>query len=168
MDYKWRRKLAPIDAQVVGEELESIRQKGGGRLIPKAVVDDARPATSPLHPAFEWDDSVAGEEYRIHQARQIIRAVHVVVEDNGESTNETRPVFVHIDKGADKYYQAAAVAVTNVDEFQAALKELVKKVAGAQKALRDLRNTAKDVGVVGALNKAGNALESAKKVLAEL
>ena len=162
--YKWRRQLAPIAAAVVGEELEKIRQNSGGKLLPEVVVDEARSEESPLHPAFEWDDTTAAEEYRIGQARQIIRAVHVVV--IGTKPPKTRPVFVHINKGKnDKYYQSAAVAVRNVDEYQAALAELRSKVDSAVKAVNDLNETAKEVGAKRPLNRVSKALLNAQKEL---
>lgn len=42
------------------------------RLTPKLVVDTARDTTHPLHDRFEWDNSIAGEKWRIHQARDLI------------------------------------------------------------------------------------------------
>lgn len=59
------------------DELEAIRTKAqDGLLRAKDVVDFARSnPDSKLHAHFEWDDSVAAEEFRLHQARGLIRAV---------------------------------------------------------------------------------------------
>lgn len=143
--YEWNRRIAPIEADVVGEELERIRLKTG-RLTPDVVVKEARLKKSPIHAAFEWDDTLAGEKYRLHQARNIIRAVRVVTEDDaGESVSH--PQFVHINRGhEDQYYQSAEVAVENVDEFVLAVNGLAVKVAGAQRALDDLRAMAQGRG----------------------
>ena len=46
-------------------------------LAPKAVAWAAEHPESALHKALEWDDQVAGREYRINQVRQLIR-LHVV------------------------------------------------------------------------------------------
>lgn len=48
-----------------------------GALTPKGVVDAARDEAHPLHSRFEWDDAVAGEAYRLEQARGLIRSVRV-------------------------------------------------------------------------------------------
>lgn len=48
-----------------------------GKLTAENVVDEARPVDHPLHPRFEWNDSIAGEEFRIIQARALIRRVTV-------------------------------------------------------------------------------------------
>lgn len=50
-----------------------------GRLSPATVVEAARPADSPLHEFFEWDDSVAAEGFRLIQAAGLIRRVKVDV-----------------------------------------------------------------------------------------
>ena len=71
------------------EALREIAAKNGGVLLPEKVVDAARAEEHPLHGSFEWDDSVAGEQYRIHQARNIIR-VNVEVIGPKEKETEAR------------------------------------------------------------------------------
>jgi len=56
------------------EELLAIREQYG-QLTPAAIVDAARDEDHPLHGRFEWDDAVAGEKYRLAQARELIRVV---------------------------------------------------------------------------------------------
>ena len=69
------------DAQAVGERLAALEARG--RLTPESVLRDAKCPDSVLHPQFEWDDSKAANEYRLWQARQIIR-VSVTVIPNAE------------------------------------------------------------------------------------
>ena len=64
------------------EALEQIAAKNNGVLRPVDVVNEARSEKSPLHNAFEWDDSVAAEAYRIEQAKELIRVQVVVIGDN--------------------------------------------------------------------------------------
>ncbi len=43
MEYKWKPKsMIPVDADVAGNQLETIRQRNNDRLTPAAVVDDAK------------------------------------------------------------------------------------------------------------------------------
>lgn len=51
--------------------------KKKNELVAKDVVNEARPKEHYLHPKFEWDDSIAGEEYRIAQARRLIELVKI-------------------------------------------------------------------------------------------
>lgn len=52
-----------------------------GELTPDIVLDEARPEDSPLHSRFEWDDAVAGESWRRHQAHELIQSVKVVYKE---------------------------------------------------------------------------------------
>jgi hypothetical protein len=65
----------------------SLLMEAHGRLTPQLVVDAARPDDAPLHSRFEWNDEIAGERYRLDQAREIIRSVRVVYRD---ATTEER------------------------------------------------------------------------------
>jgi hypothetical protein len=73
-------------------ELKRIAEENDGLLQPETVVDEARPVSSPLHSRFEWDNTVAGEAYRLWQARQLIRVVVEVITQTGEKEN----VFVSL------------------------------------------------------------------------
>ena len=75
----------------IRDELERIYETNGV-LTPEAVVDDARPDDAPLHSHFEWDDALAGEQYRLVQARHLIRAVTV----DAPSSALRSPQQVHI------------------------------------------------------------------------
>lgn len=58
------------------DELAKIHQQKQ-RLTAEVVVEAAAPTSHPLHNRFEWDDSVAGHKYRLHQATELIRSVEV-------------------------------------------------------------------------------------------
>lgn len=60
-----------------------------GVLTPQLVVEEARDPASPLHDRFEWDDTAAGERYRQHQARQLIRTVRVTYGDDYDGSPRT-------------------------------------------------------------------------------
>lgn len=63
----------------INEELEHIRDEHGGTIKQVDVVNYARNPNTELHSQFEWDDSVAGEAYRLQQAARIIRSYIVSV-----------------------------------------------------------------------------------------
>jgi hypothetical protein len=65
--------------EVVEQELDRLTRLGGGTLPPVDVVNSARSPKSPLHRYFEWNDAIAGEAYRLDQARMLIRSVRVSV-----------------------------------------------------------------------------------------
>jgi hypothetical protein len=62
-------------SEIIRAHLEKLARDG--RLTPEQVLTDARKKTSPIHDAFEWDDSKAAEQFRLSQARHLIARVEV-------------------------------------------------------------------------------------------
>ena len=60
-------------------ELTQIMSRNGGTLPPERVVEAARPEGSALHAYFDWDDRVAGDKWRLQQARELIRSVRISI-----------------------------------------------------------------------------------------
>lgn len=83
-------------AQVYGECLDKISQKKSGRLKAIDVVDEARNTRNPLHNYFEWNNSKAGEKYRLHQARMLIN--HIVVTIKYDHTEKEQKAFFSINE----------------------------------------------------------------------
>lgn len=83
--YKGKIGLSDPEAQIIGEELESF----GGKFTPADIVKAARPERARLHKYFDWDDSHAAENYRLHQARQLVQRIRIVVVAGGTKM-ETR------------------------------------------------------------------------------
>lgn len=67
----------------IRRELERIRRANGGVLIPEQIVAAAKAKSSPLHSQFEWDDGEAAHQFRIYQARALIRVYVTVFDADG-------------------------------------------------------------------------------------
>lgn len=69
------------------DQLLAIRAEQGV-LTPQIVLEAARPDDHPLHDRFEWDDKIAGEQYRREQAHRLIQSVRVsyISKDNEPRT----------------------------------------------------------------------------------
>ena len=65
-----RNRITPEVVEVL-KHLES----RAGRLSPPDVIKEAESPDSLLHEFFEWDDTIAGDKYRMEQARKLIRRV---------------------------------------------------------------------------------------------
>lgn len=118
-----------IDAQTAGSELDRIRQRDG-TIIPAVVVDEARPEEAPLHPAFEWRDSVAAEQYRQHQASTLIKVVRVVPAAPQEARiSSVRPVS----------HGQATTEVEHYDPMAKEVQEAVGLVVEARRKIEALK-----------------------------
>jgi hypothetical protein len=83
MIYGWvRGSRIEAKAQDIGERIEQMRTVNAGVVTPELLVDDGRAEESPLHPCFEWDDTIAAERYRLDQARLVLRSLTVSIADD--------------------------------------------------------------------------------------
>lgn len=116
MVYKWREKShIKIDAQKAGETMEMLRTRNNGRLTQKIVLDDARSKASILHSAFEWDDAVAGEKYRLDQAGHLIRSITVDVKVPKQEKTKPVRAFVNVLREDDQSYTSVAHAMSDAE-----------------------------------------------------
>jgi len=60
---------------LVTSELEMLLEQGDGILKAEAVVEYAKNPDTALHNHFEWDDTEAARQYRLVQARHVVRVV---------------------------------------------------------------------------------------------
>lgn len=60
-------------------------EQAHGVLRAEDVVTAATPPESPLHSYFEWDDSTAAQEYRLVQARRLIREAVEYIDIDGST-----------------------------------------------------------------------------------
>lgn len=162
-----------VDAQVAGEELERIRETRG-ELAPSAIVEESRPKDAPLHGAFTWDNKKAADEYRLIEARQLVRIVTVLKDDE----EEQQPYYVHVarepavnDTEREGRYEPIHIVVQSPDLFERALSELESRVSSALKAVADLKHAAEGSNDSERLAKvalAVRALETASEAIRSL
>jgi len=143
------------------------------RLSASQVVDAAKPAKSPLHSWFVWDDTKAAGEYRLIQARQLIRRFNVQVEGREER-------LVHVpsldtDDESDTregYYRTGSAIVKSPSEYALAVAECMKRFRSAQESLKQLERLA--VAELGADKAVPNfevamkALDTARQAIAQI
>jgi len=78
MVFKWKPgSHHKVDAQIAGEVCKALEEEG--RLTAGDLVEESRPEEAPLHSEFEWDDSIAAEEFRKQQARVMIATIIEVI-----------------------------------------------------------------------------------------
>ncbi len=120
-----------------------------GAITASGLVESARPPESPAHDGFEWDDAVAGEEFRLQQARRWLRIVPIKVAGTSTTVDvssgdmESAPMvktrLTHVPPVDDKkegYYKPKETM--SGDEFGRALDEARRTMNSAKRAVDDL------------------------------
>ncbi len=70
--------------QEYGEYLWKLKEYNGDVLTPEYIVEQSKQKSSPLYEYFEWDNKIAGDKYRLWQARYLIARIEIIVKyDDG-------------------------------------------------------------------------------------
>lgn len=88
------------DPQKIADEIFSISDEP----TKEQIVDKARDESTELHDLFEWNDTIAAEEWRKEQAGAILRKLKVVFinDDADEEHEETKTIPVRMFYGNPK------------------------------------------------------------------
>jgi len=142
----------------VRQELLALMKANRGTLTPEAVVERARPESSPLHDCFEWDDDAAAEQYRLDQARRLIRMqVEVIKSPTGGAPVNVR-TFISLPSKRDRAddaddspgYIHVTEAIRKV-EYRTEMLAMMKADAAAFAA--KYQHMAEAAGIIGEIRK---------------
>jgi hypothetical protein len=114
-----------ITKDVVKEILEVEREEG---LNAENIVERARNRNNPLHNFFEWDNTEAAHQYRLHQGRVLINQVKIVVQNQTLFGFEN--VRVEVANGDTERFYKPVMEILNNEEQR---KELIKRALQTQK-----------------------------------
>lgn len=131
MVYQWKSgAMVRSDAQTAGEMCQSLADEG--RLTAQVLLDANRPEEAPLHQAFDWDDSLAAESWRLHQARNIINSLLIVHE-------KTEPVrgFFKIERTEPNYHSVTAI-LSSKDSRQKLFDNALREILAFQRRYHSL------------------------------
>jgi len=145
--YGWKdgARTKRLDIEAVIPVLQRLEIKHGA-LTPEDVLTEARKRTSPLHGFFTWDDTEAARQWRLAEARELIRSVTVTYIGTDASSRTVR-AFVHY--GEAHTYEAMARVLANDEKRAALLTQALAELAICRRKYADLKELA---GVFAALD----------------
>jgi len=121
-----------VRSDVVRSALEEVIEKDG-TLTSEAVLKAATPVSSPLHGYFEWDDSIAGHRWRIHQASSLIR-IYV----DSDETRMLLAVPAHAGQQPGTFYRRERV-LTEPDLRARFVEDALGELAAWRRRFADLK-----------------------------
>ncbi len=125
-------------------ELERIAKANRGELRVQDVVEAARPAASPLHSWFDWDDSEAAHRWRLQQARQLLRVTVAYIGDNEDAI----PVRVFVSISTDRYngkgggYRVTTAVLSDAERRQQLLDDAMAEMKRFRAKYAELKELA--------------------------
>lgn len=109
MEYKLTGKIN----QKLIDEIKEINQECG--LTAENIIEYAKDKKSELHKHFDWSNKVAGDKWRLHQARVLINQVKVVI--NGDTMPAFENVEVEISEGNARQYKPVS-EILSTEEYR--------------------------------------------------
>lgn len=163
MTYQWKAGArVGGDAQDIGRAIADL----GPEVEPQDLVTAAEHPTNPLHSCFEWNNERGAREYRLIQAREILRSLVFVVhkEDEPDGVITVRAyenVIVQSDDDSRRVYIPTRKALRN-DEFrEQVFARLREDIENAKRTAERYAYLCESFGVVAAhLSDAVAALEA--------
>lgn len=131
--------------------LRDMAKRNGGTLLPEIVVAEARNPKHPLHKKFEWNNTKAAQEYRLWQARQLIRVCVQIL------PNIKDPVHVFCSLSTDRPTGQGYRVTTEV------MSEPERRAQLLQDALFDMNTFVKKYAVLKELAEVFQAMQQVRK-----
>lgn len=153
---------ASIDAATAWQVYEKVHAKTDGKPSAEDLVREAKSKHCPIHDAFEWSDAVAGHEYRLMQARLMMRSFVLVPEVASKATEGYRVLEIKVTPATeDEQRKAAYVPVADVMKDPVARTELLNR---ALSELLGIRRRYKHLQELGAVFAEVDAIQSSISV----
>lgn len=151
--YQWRHEWMSkdVDPNLAVKEITKAEDIYG-KVTPGTVLNVAKEKDSPIHSLFQWDDSIAGEKYRLIQARKLINNLEIKIVRNNETVSI--PTFEIVRR--DESNQFKSIEVMTVDDVEFVKLSIIKEITRLTEKLSVYK---KFNEVVGDLNKVKEKLE---------
>lgn len=104
---RWKARFPHRNADPVKvhQEVEVLRKKNGGTVSPGDLVHKARSPKSAMHRIFEWDNGAASDQYRLIQARRVLRSMEIVYLDKEVGPTRAWEIIEKKKRGTDNKTQ---------------------------------------------------------------
>jgi len=101
--------------------------KANGVLTKELIVKAAKKKSSPLHGEFEWDDKIAGAEYRRIRAGYLITHIEIVVHRTKKSKAVTHHMYVPV-HDEERTYLSVPDLMSDPDRRQIYFEKLLTRL----------------------------------------
>lgn len=128
----------------VREELEQLRQNNGGEFVaPAAVVEFAkRNKHAALHKEFEWNNTKAAHQFRLEQARHLIRLYINVIETEDGGIPARMYVSLEGDRKSTGGYRTLESVMTNAELRNQLLQQALDELQRVRRKYQTLQELA--------------------------
>ena len=140
-----------VDAQIAGEAIAKLARNNDleiDSVTPEMVLKYAAPAASPLHDIFDWNDSTAAHQFRLIQARNMLRSLRIVVRKLDDPIEKRRflinvPMASSLEEAPkNKAYVPVADAMKSPELRPVVLRNALQELRAFQRRYAELQELA--------------------------
>lgn len=139
------------DATKVAEEIKNISNNDpDNKFTPEELVMYGKNPNTELHKCFEWNDTVAGECWRINQAQGLIRNLAIVItKDDSAKITEPTAVRMFVSTGErNSTYKATIEVVQNADEYKKLLHQAYEDLQAFKRKYQTIKELANIIALI--------------------
>ena len=118
-------------------ELKVIEKKKG-LLNPHDVVKFAENPKTALHSCFTWDDGIAAEQWRLHEARNLIRVIVEVIPNENNEIIYRAFISLPKDRHNEGGYRSIGSVLSNEELRKQLLNQAMLEMKSFKKKYQDL------------------------------
>lgn len=130
------------DAQVIGEELQSITDECGGTLDVDVAIQRAKSPSNPLHKHYEWDVEKAAYANWVDTTRRLVRIIRV--EDRASQSGSAR-AFVSVKDANGTNYRPLGEVKKNASLQESLLKQAKSDLEAFRRRYAELSEVFEDI-----------------------
>lgn len=111
MVYQWKSgSCIKANPQAAGEQMELLAASESG-LTAETLLEESKPEDAPLHNDYEWNDTKAAVNWRIHQSRHFMNSLVTVHVDDSSTDEQAEPLIVRavFPTGQSRYEPLSAI-----------------------------------------------------------
>jgi hypothetical protein len=154
--YSWREgSRHKVKPEVAAKEIERLAKQNGQRVDAAMVLESASDPTSPLHDEFTWDDTEAARQFRLEQARELVRSIRVTFEtpERKEVTINVMTTVASLDHAQRSDYVPLAFAMSRTDLRQEVLARAIKELESFKQKYEHLSELAEVIDAIDGVSK---------------
>jgi hypothetical protein len=133
-------------ASELGPEIMRLLKLYKQKLTADQLLAEATGASSPLHSAFGWDDAEAAHQYRLVEARHLLRSIQYAFEtSDGEIKGRSTTIIARVIRAGSYYYatvKPSEIVKEHKEDCQAMCASIILRLERLQKKCPRFRKLA--------------------------
>lgn len=139
MVYQWKSgSRIKGNAQKSGELFEQLAATEEG-LTAETLLTANIPENAPLHGDYEWEDSAAAHQWRLHQSRNFINSLVTVVQEDTEEEEKPAPVRAFFITTEESKYEPIGAIVKEQTKYDRLLDTAFRELQAFRRKYESLK-----------------------------